>query len=182
MNYNDIWRTAKDNLGFFTYANRDQIPASPGIYAWFLPLKLKSKLPEELIEEANLLMYYDSLCSSKPVKESEVGFCWDTIGIKIEKKPPTKSSYTCRKKWDKLSDKLEALDKIRKALMLSSIFASPLYVGRTNALDKRYMQHVSGSDCNDFHSRFIKFTQENNANIRIEDLLFVCIKTDFEED
>ena len=55
----------------------------------------------------------------------------------------------------------------------------PLYVGRTNNLKQRYLQHAEdrGGKQNDFHSRFYRSHCTVRTKITVSDLLFFCIET-----
>ena len=55
----------------------------------------------------------------------------------------------------------------------------PLYVGRTNNLKQRYLQHAQPVDPNrnSFHSRFTECVTKLELKISVNDLLFVCITT-----
>ena len=50
----------------------------------------------------------------------------------------------------------------------------PLYIGMTNNLRKRYLQHVKNSDFND---RFTTCVNDLELKLSVSDLFFVCIET-----
>ena len=72
-------------------------------------------------------------------------------------------------------------------MLVASILMPPLYIGKTNDLRVRCRQHRSSSkqEENNFHNRFENFTRNKKLNngkefltTKVEDLIFVCIKTD----
>ena len=101
--------------------------------------------------------------------------------------------YDINQKYQKILNNLprKNRDSFQKSIILGSLFSRPLYIGYTNNLSRRYSEHVNGyGGENTFHKRFYKFmehlkkeeiSQNNDKNIdeykiKIEDLLFVCLK------
>ena len=63
--------------------------------------------------------------------------------------------------------------------MEASLFMRPLYVGKTDNLRRRYLQHVEGKDrtSNVFHARLSQCANALDLKLRVVDLLFVSLKT-----
>lgn len=54
----------------------------------------------------------------------------------------------------------------------------PLYVGRTDNLQRRYTEHVKGNrERNDFNARFSSRAESLGVKAAVSDLLFACIRT-----
>tara|TARA_B100000315_G_C14562333_1_gene581145 strand:- start:739 stop:1374 length:636 start_codon:yes stop_codon:yes gene_type:complete len=182
LNLNDVWRDVSERIGFFTWETHENIPAKTGIYAWFYPLRIYSKDPYEFVREINQILYYDSSTEDDPEKEVEAKFNWDKILLNIRKSYVEKDeSIYIKKKWEKIKDNSEASGILKAAVMESSILLPPLYVGRANDLNERYLQHVNGGSSNDFNRRFTCFVEKKNIVCKVSDLLFVCINTENED-
>ena len=89
--------------------------------------------------------------------------------------------------WKSIRNDKKSIKDLEKMMLVGSILMPPLYIGKTNNLNIRCRQHRSNSniDENNFHSRFENFTsnkilenQERLLTQNVEDLIFVCIKTD----
>ena len=179
LKLNDVWRNVNTEIGFYTKERFDQVPAGPGVYAWFYPLRIVTKDPYEFISEVNTVLNYDAYVKGEPVKESEVKFAWKTIILKMKlnfRKPNLESFISI---WNEAVKHEQAFNKLRQIIMKASIFISPLYVGKTNRLQQRCLEHVSGNDrINDFHKRYTEFARSKGIRGgKVSDLLFVSIKT-----
>ena len=183
MNYirlNDVWRDVNKEIGFYTTETFDEVPSSPGVYAWFYPLRITSENLNDFIEEVQLVLNYDCRKQGKPWRESTIDIGWDDLFQRIEfkvKKDIINSELTSI--WSDTFQNKAEFDELRKVVMRASIFLPPLYVGKTINLKTRCFQHINGrSDDNNFHTRFEKYATLNNTNARrVSDLLFVSIQT-----
>lgn len=57
-----------------------------------------------------------------------------------------------------------------------SIFAPPLYIGKTNNLNRRYNEHLKNTEQSKFKERFELHTKD--MGIQIKDLIFACVILD----
>ena len=176
----DIWRNI--HIGFYTYKDKDRIPSSPGSYAWYCPLDIKSDNYDEFIQMYKTILGYD--CKNKTsliYRNTEIELPWKTLKQSMEvtlnhlPKEKTVSSTTIEDLWNEINNDKELLKKFRIALLKSSILLPPLYVGKTNNLAKRHKEHCDSdinSEKGSFKKRFLNHVKENNININFEDLIF----------
>lgn len=187
MALSDVWRDISSYIKVYTANNFEEIPTSPGIYAWYYPIKLPSMDIDDLGEELSSVLNYDSTLKGNKTKTGDIDFNWKKIEVKLTEKNINKFPPGILKKWNELSKNSKLVDDLEKIMLVGSILMPPLYIGKTNNLNLRCHQHRSSSfsDENNFHNRFEKFakgkTHNNKKNLltnNIEDLIFVCIKTD----
>jgi hypothetical protein len=189
MPMDDVWRDISKYINIYTKRNFDDVPSKPGVYAWFYPIELPSMNIGDLAVELSSILNYDSKLKDEPISRSKIPFNWKDIEVSIAEVPHSSIPKHTYDKWDKISKDRESLLHLRKIMLVSSILMPPLYVGKTNNLLRRCNEHRnSGKDENGFHNRFEKYTKNKKlVNGRefnsktIEDLIFVCIKTDFNE-
>lgn len=186
MNLTDVWRQISDRIGFYTKETAFDIPETSGVYAWFLPLWLYSEDPCVLAQTVQRAFLYDADSTTRrdtlgsPTRTAHVDYNWDTLMFSVERRAKFKLSDHYRTRWDEMLNRSEERDAFATALMESTLFTKPLYVGKTDNLNARYFQHVSGnrSQNNDFHNRFTEHCAKEDLNLRVADLLFVCVSTD----
>jgi len=179
LRLNDIWRSVNEEIGFFTTETFKNISPSPGVYAWFYPLRIVTKNLDEFINQVDVVLNYDCETKGIPKKNNFINFSWDSLHQQIEIKTKIIDLTAFKKVWDDIIKKENEFDELRKVIMRSSIFLPPLYVGKTNNLYKRCQEHINGNlKDNNFHNRFEKYATDNNfAAKKVSDLLFVTIKT-----
>lgn len=183
MALNDVWRSIGDEVGFYYEANFEDVPAAPGVYAWFYPLRVLSRSPDALsqfVSEVQLLLNYDSGCNGRPSKEALLSLSWWNWSVSTGRTPkPLQLSEPLKGAWREItaSDKL-FLD-FQQSLLKASILMPPLYVGKADNLNSRCRQHLRGGDgANDFHRRFEEFARVLNLPIRsVRQLVFSCVRT-----
>ena len=171
----ELWvKLTTEHIGFYTFRRSDQIPTCPGVYAWFLPLRLRGE-PEEFLTKARLIFSYDSGSQGPARWEStEAGFRWDPLHVQISRQIRITQSTAQGNLWNVLRDAPQDVkDQFRIAAMAASIFARPLYVGLSNNLFRRYGEHVS--DGSGFHKRFTRYMDSLKMHLPVRQLLFVCI-------
>lgn len=178
LRLNDIWRNVNQEIGFYTEETFDNIPSSPGVYAWFYPLRIIDKNLDVFMSEVQTILNYDSNTEGEPEINTEHKLAWETICQKLTLKPKNDIKNTYRKLWNQIVEVEEDWNEIRKTIMRSSILLPPLYVGKAIDLNSRCKEHINGSDTkNHFHKRYEEFARKNEVNSsRVSDLLFVCIK------
>lgn len=182
-NLNDVWRNVGRRILFFTSETHEKIPAQTGIYAWFYPLRIHSKNPYDFVTEINKILFYDSSKEGAPERRIDIDFNWDRIRLILQKSYLERdSSPSLLDGWRRVMRNPHAADVLKRTIMECSILMPPLYVGRTDNLYQRYLQHVRGGGRNsNFHKRFIEFSSKADIVSRVSELLFVCIVTSDED-
>jgi len=176
---NDVWRRFNEEIGFYTNESFKNVPFSPGVYAWFYPLRVVTTDLYEFLREVDIILNYDSEIKGKPKKENFIKFSWDTFHQQVELRTKTINLSSFEDIWNAAIQNENEFDELRKVIMRASVFLSPLYVGKTNNLNYRCHQHIFGTaDDNNFHKRFMEYATLNEVKTdKISDLLFVAIKT-----
>ena len=95
---NDIWRTI--NIGFYTYKDKEKIPSSPGSYAWYCPLDIKSNNYDDFIQTYKTIFEYDcKLETSSILRKNEIDLPWKTLKhsmeLALKQLPKEKSLSNC---------------------------------------------------------------------------------------
>ena len=186
MSLDDVWRDVSKYISVYTSRNFDAVPSAPGVYAWFYPIELPSRDVKDLAIELSSILNYDSKIQDTFSSEAYVDFNWKRTKVSVSEESNASLSSTSKQEWDRIVSNGEDLQDFRKILLASSILMPPLYIGKTNNLLRRCIEHRKGTDNkNEFHSRFESFTQnkelENGKNFlsqNVDDLIFVCIRTD----
>ena len=178
LTLDDIWRRlTTENIGFFPYSRRDKIPTVPGVYAWFLPLRL-GKHPEDLLTFYRKISAYDA--GSLGVanwKTEDAGFRWDPLSVEVRRNSSVQLPQASHRDWEAIAKAPEHVkETFRQSLFASTVFSRPLYVGLSNNLSRRYQEHQAGvAGKNDFHSRFMNYMDLLGEALTIEQLLFACV-------
>jgi predicted GIY-YIG superfamily endonuclease len=180
---NDIWRGVNKEIGFYTVETFKNIPAAPGIYAWFYPLRIVTEDLYEFMNDVNIVLNYDCETKEKPWREFSVNFSWDTFSQRVDFHTKKADLSSFENIWHETVKKENDFDELRKIMMRASLFLPPLYVGKTTNLRSRCQQHINGtSGDNNFHKRFEEYAFLNNFTAKkVSDLLFVAIKTKEED-
>ena len=187
MPLSDVWLDISSYIKVYTSVNFDEVPSSPGVYAWYYPIKLPSKNIEDLGFELSSILNYDSKLKSEKNSKANIEFNWKDIEVRVSEDHKYKFPPGVKKHWEKLIIDEKSLYSLEQVMLLASILMPPLYIGKTNNLNVRCRQHrISiNTDENNFHNRFEEFTKnkilKNGKKFlhqNIEDLIFVCIKTD----
>ena len=181
MALNDVWRSIA--VGYFYEANFDKVPAVPGVYAWFYPLRVLSRKKEDLVRtvtEVQKLLCYDAGLQGKPRGASSVQLSWSSWELSAQLEPQLfELTKTFSSKWNLIAESEVLFSEFQKSLLKASILMPPLYVGKANNLNIRCNQHQNGSGNNDFHDRFQNFAEQNSLSIRsVKKLIFGCVQTD----
>jgi hypothetical protein len=180
---NDVWRTVGDEIGFFTNETFAKVPATPGVYAWFYPLRIVTNDLSSFMNEVDLVLNYDCDTRGVPIRDHPMSFGWQYLQMTGELKTKPIDLTTFQSIWDDALKIESSFNELRKIIMRSSIFLPPLYVGKTNNLRNRCKQHINGTGGNNFNSRFEEYAKKTNSTAkRVSDLLFVSIKISNEED
>ncbi len=185
MSYDNELLGLNRNIRFYTSQRFDKIPAEPGIYAWFYPLRLKGTNLKRLIEEVN---YVFNFCKTNPNSKNpkidfKMGWRQYSLESKFDDNFPSNEQI---ESWDQLintgdkNTRSHNLEQIKKIIFVSSIFMPPLYVGKTCNLWRRCSEHVRGAtnaEC--FNKRFNEFMKQNEMiqYQTVDDLIFACIST-----
>lgn len=166
---------AGGRLGFYMSDQARDVPEHPGCYAWMLPLWLyRNDLGDFLSLASNVLNYESAskVCSNIP-------FSWEDIELVAHRHPRAKHTEAKAKTWKAVLQDGEAPAFLKETLLEASLFMRPLYVGKTDNLRRRYLEHVEGKDqwSNVFHARLSECARALNLKLRVVDLLFVSLKT-----
>lgn len=166
--------SADGRLGFYTKESRNRIPEFPGCYAWFLPLWLYREDLDEFIRLVSTFFSYEET----PEKEVEAPFTWESVNLRVRRSARIRANDENRTTWQRILSNHEAKDALQQVLMEATLLTPPLYVGRTNNLKRRYLQHTGGDrDKNTFRARFTDHVAKYGFKIGVSDLLFICIQT-----
>jgi len=177
LTLDDIWRRlTTEDIGFFPHGRREKIPTVPGVYAWFLPLRV-NKGPDELLSLYRNISAYDAGCRGLAKwSTQDAGFRWDPLSVEVSRGVSVQLPPAAQQYWSAISADLVVRDVFRQALFTATIFSRPLYVGLTNNLSRRYHNHLSGAPGqNDFHSRFTDYMKAIGEALTLEQLLFACV-------
>jgi len=179
MSLDNVWLNVDKEIGFFTKATFYSVPSSPGVYAWFYPLRVISTDPYEFLSQVSSILNYDATINDKPKRSTFLDFTWHTIDLNIELNFQRPNLNKFISIWNEAINDTISFDKLRRIIMKASIFMPPLYVGKTKDLNIRCIQHVNGNDrSNDFNSRYTSYAKKNKlVASKVSDLLFVCIRT-----
>jgi predicted GIY-YIG superfamily endonuclease len=177
MDQLELWQNVRKKQIIITTDNQWDLPDSPGVYGWFLPFHVYKNDLSELVEIISEVYLYDAKCKGNPTDTINANFNWDSLNIKVNKESKTHLKENTKKFWKDISMDEKKFQPFSETLLLSSIFSSPLYVGKAKNLKDRYYQHVKGlnSDKNTFYSRFRKRMDELKLTLTVSDLLFICI-------
>lgn len=186
MRLNDIWRKVNAEIGFYTSETFANIPAAPGVYAWFYPLRIVTKDLNAFMNEINLVLNYDCESQGRPYRENSLNFIWEKIYTKTEIQFKDFDFSSFKNIWEDLVNNPDERDfnELRKIFMRASVFLPPLYVGKTTNLRKRCQQHIIGTNGdNNFNKRFQSYASLNNFTSKsVSELIFVSIKTKEEQE
>jgi hypothetical protein len=178
LSLDDIWmRLSTEDIGFFTRRRATRIPEVPGVYGWFLPMRMNDG-PRQLLSLARRVYCYDAGClGAARWTHKSAGFRWDRLQVDVARNPEVEIPERHEQTWASVASGSAAVKRrFEKSLLVSTIFSRPLYVGLTKNLFRRYQQHVAGEpDSNNFHNRFSSYMVELNEQLTVEQLLFVCI-------
>lgn len=176
----ELWKKlSNEKVGFYTSRFADRIPSSPGVYAWFYPMRMHHD-PEALLGAWRQMMAYDSNCGGVAEwKSVNAGFTWDPLIVEVRRDTEVRND-AARAAWPELANSGHPRrSAFAAAMMYASIFARPLYVGLTKSLATRYNQHIRvDGDRTGFNRRFTDFVRAAmpGVSLSVEDLLFVAVR------
>lgn len=183
MVLNDVWRTIGSEVGFYYEANFGDVPSSPGVYAWFYPLRVLSRSQEglwQLVANVQSLLNYDAGDNGPPRAAAVFPFAWWSLSLAAGRTPkPLQLTEPFKRAWTEIIRSDETFTDFQRSLLKASIFMPPLYVGKADVLSVRCGQHLSGAQgANDFHTRFEGFARQLNLPLRtVRQLIFACVRT-----
>jgi hypothetical protein len=183
MSLNDVWRNLNDELGIYWKGRFDRVPAGPGVYAWFYPLRISSLSIEDFLSDVAAVFSFDARVDGPARLSHAERIGWDRVNIELEMNPanpPLPESVL--KTWHQTTSDLESFERLRRMVMKGSLLMPPLYVGKARSLSVRCQQHLGGGGHHDFNRRFTSYAEQFHlGTTRVEDLLFVCVKTGADE-
>ncbi len=170
-------------VGFYTSDNASTIPSTPGVYAWYYPLKLKFLDKggiREFLSQIKRMQAFDAKRESNSPMESTFNFTWDPLSVSVGRKFNNPQIEThIPDIWSEISKSTDDIIRSTKiAALAGTLFTRPLYIGLSDNLSRRYGDHTLGRT--GFHDRFKKYMGELGMPNRVSDLLFVCISIDKE--
>ena len=186
MATNDVLDDLSRHVMVFWERTFPSVPDVPGVYAWYYPLRIRSPVLGDLIDEINTVFSFDSLMRGRAEGEATIELCWRTLGLHVGESPrhvklPPKLVDT----WDSLIGDIESegCQRFRRSLLASSILLPPLYVGKTSSLQLRCHQHIRGAGDTGFHDRFETFAAAKRLHsTRVESLLFACVRLEQDDE
>lgn len=188
MALNDVWRSYREDANVYHKSTFVDVPAGPGIYAWFYPLRMRDQKLAEFIKEINTVFSFDASKNGIADGEGQVQFCWNQLDFKAKLTSNFKGiSPSVDEKWQKIATNNESNESFKKMLYRASVLMPPMYVGKTIDLKRRCSQHVDSlggeNSVNSFHNRFADFAADNKLRASsVRDLLFYTIRTKCESD
>ena len=172
--YRDL-NAGGSRLGFYTSESRESIPEQSGCYAWILPLWMYRDDLRGLLEIVGNLLGYESA----PEAELTAHFARQDIFLTVH--PQSKSVPTATKTdvWDDVIADPESREALQRTLLEASLFLPPLYVGMTDNLKRRYLEHTGRVNPrkNTFHSRLSRYAEVLGLKVSVNDLVFASIAT-----
>jgi hypothetical protein len=189
MSLNDELLSLDKKLKYYTLETFKDVPIEPGIYAWFYPLRIIDDNLNQLVEEINFIFNFNHDSESEDTAKTETEMGWrkytvETKFTEISKNHSLFSSwnsfieeYTSQQEY---LDDCEKFNDLKRIIFVSSIFLPPLYIGKTNNLNRRCREHVDGigSD-NVFHRRYNEYASKH-LQVKckyVGQLIFGCIST-----
>lgn len=185
MATNDVLNSISEHVAIFWSRTFDEVPESPGVYAWYYPLRIHSLSIDDLIAEINSVFYFDGAINGPLGGSAHIDLCWRRLGVDVNESPrhsrlPEHLSST----WSELLKDQDGAKflRFRQSLLASSILLPPLYVGKANNLHTRCHQHIRGAHESGFRSRFECYAKEHDLHSAVvNSLLFACIRLDEED-
>lgn len=178
MPLDDVWKTFQSSVGIFWKGRFDEVPPTPGVYAWFYPLRVTSFELDEFLREVRRVHLYDARTGREPYAGGINRVGWSSLHWTASlNNPDVRLSDDVRAAWEKLASEPAEFDKLRRVVLRASLLMPPLYVGKAINLRNRSSQHLSGRS--DFASRFEHRAGELDLHAsRVRDLLLVTLRTE----
>lgn len=173
---NDVWYNLNQRVMFLTRNTFDKAPDTPGVYAWYYPLKVTTYDIQEFMNEILTVMAYDATAKGTNTMKTSVHSTWRQYELELAQ------SYSvdripafARSAWER--QRQDDFETLRADLLRLSLFVPPLYVGKTNSLSRRISEHLEGRALGrDFHDRFEKFASAKGlSHTSVSDLLCVVV-------
>jgi len=173
----EIWvKLSTDDIGFYTRRTAHLVPARPGVYGWFFPLRIGPSA-DDMLRFARRLLAYDAHTQGVATwSEEKAGFNWDPLVVSVSRSSDHHCPDGTERNWQTIHQDAGVAKAFRQALMIGTIFARPIYVGLAGNIKRRYQDHVSGrGGDNTFHSRFVDYMKTLGRSTSVDQLLFVAI-------
>ena len=140
-----------------------------------LPLWIyRDNLSQFLALVTSILSY-----ETNPDVSVRIPFKWESIAVTAAKKTDAHATEPKIATWNKLLENPSDRRAIQQTLLEASLFLPPLYVGMTNNLKRRYIDHTDPPDPrkNVFHNRLQQCLDSLELKLSANDLLFVSLTT-----
>lgn len=179
MPIDDVWRDYERRLEVFWFDTFENIPISPGVYAWFYPLRVNSLDMTRVLAEFRSVHLFDARGAGKPRVSGSGRLGWNHVNWSLELDNPSLSvSKALEDSWEKIVSDPDSVEfeYLRTALLAASLLTSPLYIGKAQNLRRRCATHLHGGS--DFARRFEKHAEELGLHSkRVQDLVLVTVRT-----
>jgi hypothetical protein len=190
VSLNDELLKLDQKISYYTVETFRSVPSESGVYAWFYPLRFVGLDLKKFINEVNFVFNFCSknndISTSEFYPKKNFSLGWKNYTLESKFNDLSEESDIV-KKWQNIlernswDDESPEVVEIKNIIFISSVFMTPLYVGKTENLHNRCYQHIFGnsSDKNIFHSRFKNHAhlKEDSSCKEVEDLIFACIST-----
>ena len=179
MSLNDVWRNINQEIGIFWKGRWDEVPAGPGVYAWFYPLRISTYDLGAFLEDVSKVLSFDARSNGPASRSLRARLTWEEIALQVRLEPSSQRvPQDVETTWSKIASDPATFERLRRVVMRGSLLMPPLYVGKAGSLSVRCHQHLAGSANNDFHRRYQEFAQRMGLRAAdVNDLLFACIRT-----
>jgi hypothetical protein len=178
MPLDDVWKTFGRTIGIHWKSTFDDLPSSPGVYAWFYPLRVTSHDLDAFLNEVRQIHLYDARTRGRPGYSGTARVGWSAVNWRLEMDNPDSDIIgTARTVWQMLSSNPIHFDELRRVLLRASLLMPPLYVGKATNIRRRCGQHLAGQT--DFSKRFETRAAECGFSARrVSDLVLTVIRTE----
>lgn len=166
---------ASSRLGFHTVQTSDSIPEQPGCYAWMLPLWIYRNDLQSCVRLISSMVDYEQASSVS----ADLPFKWETLALAATKEHRSQITAAKDATWNTLLEDPDGRQALQQILLEASLFLPPLYVGMTNNLKRRYLEHTNPSRTsgNSFRRRLEECVKALDVKLATDDLLFVTLTT-----
>src|SRR5262245_49606283 len=98
----DVFRDLGSHISFHTAITAPGIPTQAGIYAWFLPFRIKGSSPGDYAGELLRVLTYCSRVRGEPKDAADFNLSWDSIEISLRHAPRVGPWQAHEAKWQSI--------------------------------------------------------------------------------
>ena len=172
--YRDL-NAGGSRLAFYTSESREAIPERSGCYAWILPLWIYRNDLCRLLDVVGKLLSYEP----SPEANLVAPFAWQNVFLTVHPESASRPTEAKTDVWDRLIADPAGRQALQRTLLEASLFLPPLYVGVTDNLKRRYLEHTGrvNPQKNAFNKRLSTYADVLGLKVSVHDLVFVSITT-----